>query len=307
MTAQLTLYNADGTVFTERKCVTFSLLRERYLPYDTLTAAVLCETSGMLNPVRAVFSLEGVTLHDGIVRSCKTECRKNRKLMQVTSRGFAETLLHNQLEPGLHLNVTLESLMTAYALPHVTYESGITATNYIYVKENSAMWDAVAAYNYKYNRCYPYVTRCNHLCVTPKSGDTPISLPQNAVTAKTVGGDAATLVSRIDMADIDGTYGTYTMSNPRAAEREIVRVRQIPCDRQFLYNPEDALAYRIAYSNRRLEQKSVSYLGFCGEDLEDAVTLSGFVTGRVSRILLRGDQHGIRTTDTFYFDDFCNP
>ncbi|MCQ2434951.1 MAG: hypothetical protein MJ062_06910 [Oscillospiraceae bacterium] len=306
MTAHLTLYNADGTVFTERQCISFSLLKERYLPYDTLTAAVLCETVGMPNPVRAVFALDGVTLHDGIVRSCKTEQSKNRRLMQVTSRGFGESLLHNQLVPGLYFHVTLESLMTTYALPHLTYESGLSETNYIYVKESTAMWDAVSAFNYKYNLGYPYVTRCNHLRMTPKTGDTPIVLPQNNVTARSVGGDASAIVSRIDMADIDGTYGQFTMSNPRAAERGIVRVKQIPCDRQFLYNPEDALAYRIAYSNRRLTQKSVSYLGYCGEDLEDAVTLNGFVTGRVSRILLRGNQHGIQTTDTFYFDDFCN-
>lgn len=305
-TAVLTLYAADGSDVTETECVTFSLLKERYLPYDTFHAVFGCTEEIMQQPVRAVFTLDGVKLHDGIVRSFRAERQKNRMLLELTSRGYAEALLQNQLVPGLYTDVTLESLMTTYTLPHITYESGLSATNYIYVKANTGMWDALSAFCYKYNGSLPYVTRCNHLRLTPKTEDAVTILPSDRVLRYSVGEDASTVISRIDMADIDGTYGQFTCSNPQAAERQIVRVKQMLFDRQFLYQPEDALRYRIAYSNRKLIRKTVSYLGYCGEDLEDMVELSGAVRGHVSRILLRGTQNGIETTDTLYFDSFCN-
>lgn len=306
-TAVLTLYAADGSFVTQTDCAAFSLLKERYLPYDTFHA-VYCLTEERLPqpPVRAVFTLDGVKLHDGVVRSVKAERRNHLTQLTLTSRGYTESLMQNQMVPGLYTDVTLDSLMTTYALPHITYESGLSASNYIYVKANTAMWDALSAFCYKYNRSLPYVTRCNHLRLSAKPEDAAILLPAEGLLRYSEDGDASTIISRIDMADIDGTYGQFTCTNEKAAERQIVRVKQMLFDRQFLYQPEDALRYRIAYSNRKLIGKTVSYCGYCGEDIEDMVELSGVLRGHVSRILLRGSENGLETTDTLYFDSFCN-
>lgn len=306
MNLQLKLHQIDGTVLTMGNCITFSLLRDRYLPYAILNVKLLCDAQLETPPIRAQFWLDGMLLHDGIVRSCQARHVGNRLVLEITARGFTEALLHNQLVPGLHTHVTLASLMTTYALPNVTYENIAEEINYVYVKENAAMWETVAAYNYKFNHGYPYVTLCNHLRLSPKPDQTPLQLPAHAVIETACGGDSSTLISRIDMANIDGVYGTHTYTNPEATARKIVRVKQISMDRQFLHVPLEALTYRTAYSNRRLVQKSVSYQGYCGEDLEDCVALEGFVAGHVSRILLIGDTKGLRTTDTLYFDSFCN-
>ena len=307
MNATLTLHRQDSTTLTLSACLKFSLLLERYTPYSTLRASFVCDDTDNLSDVcRAVFRLDGRCLHDGIMRDFKIETAQNRRILHVTSRSFMEVLLHNQLVPGLHTNVTLYSLMNAYALPHITYETSVSATNYIYVKENTGMWDAISAYNYKYNHNVPYVNFSNYLRMNPKQ-DTPTPLPVSSLVSFFEGGNTSAVLSRIDMADVDGTYGTFTLSNPDAAAREIVRVKQIAFDKQFAASPMDALRYRIALGNRRLKQKSVTYFGYCGEDIEDYITCGNYLSGHISRMRIIGTPQGVQTTDTLYFDSFCNP
>ena len=142
--------------------------------------------------------------------------------------------------------------------------------------------------------------------MTPQSGLEPVQLPADAVYTEGSGGDSSEMLSRIDMANAAGEYGSFTMTNPEAESRSIVRVRQIQFDKQYAHAPEDALRWRIALSNRRLRSRMVCYSGYCGEDLEDPVQL-GTLCAHVSRIRITGDRKGIRTEDTFYFDPFCNP
>ena len=120
------------------------------------------------------------------------------------------------------------------------------------------------------------------------------------------GGDCSEMISRIDMADAAGAYGKFTRSNPEAISRNIVRIRQILLDKQYVYDPQDALRWRIDLSNRRIRSRTLSYSGYCGEDIEDLVQAGEF-RARVSRIRITGDRNGIRTEDSFYFDPFCNP
>ena len=214
-------------------------------------------------------------------------------------------LTKNQLVPGLYTQVTLEQLMETYALPHITYDN-VQSIRYVYVKENANMWDTIVAYDYKLCGGYPYIRVPNLLCMLPQTETETIVLPADRLLRIASGGETGGLISRVDMADIDGTYGTYSMGNPEAALRDIVRVRQILFDRQYAYDPEDALRFRIAVSNRKLFSKTVRYAGYCGEDLEDMAVCGDFVRGRVSRIVVTADSTGFVTEDTFYFDPFCN-
>lgn len=241
--------------------------------------------------------------------SCRTapvSAKKGEWIFRCNCRSYTSVLTENQLVPGVHTQVTLQSLMETYQLPHITYDPNVPEINYIYVKENAAMWDTVIAYNYKLNGGFPYVRVPNQLCMLPQTGSTPVLLPVSKLLAVSEGGQCSEIISRIDMANAAGDYGSFTRSNPEAVSREIVRVRQIPLDKQYLYAPDDALSFRIALSNRRLHIKTYRYLGYAGEDIEDLMQI-GNETARVSRIRITGDKNGIVTEDSFYFDPFCNP
>lgn len=302
MNCTLTCYDLNGDVTVLSDCLGFTLLRERYQPFSSLNVKMRC--GAMQTPVRVRFSLGTFLLMDGIVQNADVSLKGGLRILSVNARSFTAVLAKNQLEPGVHYDVTLDSLMQVYSLPHVTYQTGMQQVGYIYVKDHSPMWSAVAAYNYKLNGGFPYVRADNMLCVVPQAAQTPIVLPDTLFSSGTQNHQGS-IVSKILMASIDGDYGRYEMDNPEAALREIVNVRQMAFDKQFIYNPEDALRYQIALSNRRIAAEAVSYPDYRGEDIGDSVTY-GNKTAVVSRIQIHGDGKGVVTEDSFYFDSFCN-
>ncbi|MBQ8922914.1 MAG: hypothetical protein IJ060_12305 [Oscillospiraceae bacterium] len=297
-------FHEDHTVSILQDCVRFSLLRDRYQPFSALNVQLHTETA-LKRTVRVQFFLSHVLLHDGLVREASCSREEGQYLAAIQSRGFSSFLLKNQLVPGIHPNVTLNSLMETYQLPNVTYQENMQAISYLYVKDNTSMWDSLIAYNYKLNGGFPYIRVPNLVCVVPQTGTRTFSVPQDAVIETGTGIRTADILSRIDMADAAGEYGCFTRTNALAGQLGIVRVRQILFDRQFSHAPQDALQMRLSLSNRRYHSRTVTYAGYLGEDLEDSVAAEG-VTARVSRIDIRGDAGGVITADTFYDDDFCN-
>jgi len=296
-------YDLKNAVTTLTECLSFSLVRERYLSYSALHIRMLCGAE-LQPPVRICFFLGSTLLMDGIVQNAAVSQEDGLTVLDASVRSFTAALSKNQLEPGIHSDVTLDSLMTEYALPHIRYQTGMPQVNYIYVKEHSPMWEALAAYNYKLNGGYPYVRADNLLCVTPQAPADPIVLPEALLARRSLCRNEP-IISRILMADLNGNYGAFSADNPEAVPRRIVNVRQIPFDKQFLYDPADALQFRIALSNRRILARAVAYCGYCGEDIEDAVTADG-VTASLGKLTVRGDRKGITTEDWFYYDSFCN-
>lgn len=304
MNVVCTLNGADQQSLTLDRCLRFSLLRERYQAFAQLHAQFLLEEPVAL-PTEVSFCLGGTLVHEGVVVNAACFREKGIWILKLSSRSFSAALTKNQLVPGIYTNVTLQTLMETYHLPNITYDSSVEEINYIYVKENAAMWDSVIAYNYKLCGGFPYIRVPNLLCMMPQTGQDAIVLPADSVLSMGTGSYSGDMFSRIDMANAAGKYGSFTDINPEAVSRGIVRVRQMAMDQQYLYSPEDALSFRIAVSNRKLYSEEIRYLGYCGEDLEDLVQY-GDKTARVSRILVTGDASGITTSDTFYFDPFCN-
>ena len=99
--------------------------------------------------------------------------------------------------------------------------------NYVLIREHVGIWDAVVAYCYKYNKGYPYVRVPNLICAEPQDGLNPTALPADAVLQCGCAEEPALLISRVDMADLDGVYGSFSQTNPEAERRGIVNVKQL--------------------------------------------------------------------------------
>ena len=305
MTVSLTCTPADGTAYTLTKCLRFSLLRERYQPFSVLRAEFAAESPDAPLPQHVTLKLDGQTAHAGLIQRADICKKDGMTVLTVFAKGDGVALLRSQLDPGKYYSATLQSLLSAYTLPGVTYENVADTVNYINVDERQPLWEAVIAYAYKRSGGFPYVRVPNLVCVSPQTGQTAVTLPQNAVLARGNALDTADVISRIDMADLDGTYGSFTLTNAEAVRRGIVSVQNMRFDQQFLYAPPDAMQFRISRSSRRMLAQSVRYAGYCGEDIEDLIAC-GTLSGRVSRIHITGGPDGIITEDTLYTDDFCN-
>ncbi len=303
MNTVLQLADAAGS-YAETRCLRFTLVRDRYQPYASLSATVAAVHDRV--PLSVTLTVGAYTVFSGIVRRTERFAEGGVQLLKITARSWSEALVRNQLLPGLRFDVTLASLMTDCQLPHMTYEAVPDPVSYVYIEDRTPMWDAVTALNFKLNGGVPFVRADNQLCVLPRSEESPILLPAARVLHDGQTGECAGLISRIEMADIDGNYGTYAMTNAEAEQRGIVRVQRMQYDRCYLRDPQQAMEFRIQMSNRRLRGRVIRYAGYCGEELEDYAGLGADFRAHVSRIVLHGDANGIVTEDSFWFDSFCN-
>ncbi len=301
---QLNVMQSDDVI--EAQCLHFTLVRDHYLPYAELKAEFISDAFGHGFPCRAKFYLDGVLLLDGLANHVEIVKKNGRKLVTITAKSYSAALLDNQPAPGIYPDATLSSLMSLYQLPHITYQQDVQKSNYVYVKDHTTMWEMLIHYTYKLNGGFPYIEGNNHVRVMPKNPPVLFEIRPEEIIRYGTQHDASRVISRIEMADAAGNHGAFSMNNPYAQERNIVRIKQIALDKQYLSHPEYALTHRIYRSMQKVRADYVEYIGYKGEDLQDEVCFTGFSTGRADRIEIRGDHGRLYTKVYHYFDPFCN-
>ena len=106
------------------------------------------------------------------------------------------------------------------------------------------------------------------------------------------------------MADIEGNYGSYEFEDANVINRKIIRHKYFELDKQFLYNPEHALAYRDKLTDRAHFRYFCKYCGYNGEDLFDKVSFDYVSQRRITSIEITGSSKGIFTELGVYYDGF---
>ena len=191
-----------------------------------------------------------------------------------------------------------------YTLPHVTHESSSDTSGYIFVKNTSSMWDGSVNLTYKLNQTYPYIRGTNHVRITQAAQPSEFSYSDDELIESGFSHNYKRLVSHFNMADMSGEYGTYELEDEYAASKEIVRHKFFELDRQFLYDPLQALEYRRKFAERASYRRFCRYSGYNGEDLSDKVSF-GIISGsRICGVKIIGNSSGVTTELSVYHDGF---
>lgn len=306
--AVLTLRIRTGETYLDLdECLSLTLEREIYTPYDALTAVFLAQADADYSAASQIELYFGtVCIFLGIADNVTKMQRGGVTLLSVKSRTFTSLLTQNELEPGLHSNLTLQTLVSGfYTLPHITAEAN-TQSGYVYVRERTSLWDSVASFVYKISGRYPYV-RGNEVRFSLEAQPV-VHVPSSAQVVETgITTDTTRLISHYHMADIDGNPNAYEAENAAARYAQIVRHKQIPFDRQFLSNPQSALTYRNLFSCRGDRARYVTYAGFANEQSGECVSYGQHLQAQtICRVRLTYSTQGLRTTLWAYEDGYYN-
>ena len=82
------------------------------------------------------------------------------------------------------------------------------------------------------------------------------------------------------------------------------RHKYIDFDREFLYDPQQALIFRNKISGKAKLCYYIEYSGYNGEDLTDTVSFKSIDTKKIGLVNIKGSPKGIFTRTGVYFDDF---
>lgn len=302
---QLILVRRDLSTSTAADILSFSFRKDAYLPYTKLSAAFIADISDTDEYAEARLYVNGKLIHHGCIETL--DLRKSGKVMKVylTSSGFTSQLCRNQIEPGLKMGVSLNSLMDSFCtLPYVEHEDNPDTSNYIYVKQNTAMWDAVASLAYKLIGSYPYIRGTNTVMITPFSAPDEYRFTENSCLFSGTAANRRRLGSNYHMADINGDYGTFDLEDSMTLSYKLVRHTYTELDMRFLYAPQQALEYRDKMDCRAMKSRYIIYSGYRGEDLWDKLYIDGQLTGRIAFIEINGSSKGIITRTGVYIDKF---
>ena len=305
MTAAIGIRSSSGTLFTERNVLSFSFSKELYTPYSTLTAHICASALSYGDAAEVLLLIDGNTVHHGLIDSIKCERKNGCRFVSISSRSFTSLLCQNQIEPGLKMNISFNMLMEDYyTLPYVTHENDSDTSSYIYVRPNTSMWDAAANLTYKRRGTYPYIRGTNTVMMSPVSSPSSFDLSSEKLISAGTEMINSRLASDYHMADIDGNYGTFDLTDSDAAPLKIVRHKYFDLDMRFLYSPQQALVYRDKYEFRGRERVFCSYSGYRGEDLNDLVSFGDISAERIGSVAVKGSSKGIFTEVGVYRDKF---
>ncbi|WP_298481706.1 hypothetical protein [uncultured Ruminococcus sp.] len=289
----------------------FTLEKEIYTPYSQLTATCYgtFSTDQFQSVYRIRMLLDDTEIHLGTVEQLRLVRRNGVSFVQFTSRGLTAMLLQNQLTPGLHTGMSLDGLMTEYyTFPQeITWEHSTDTSNYLYVKENTSMWDGAANLTYKLYERYPFIYGANEIRMHLPESYTHFYGKDSTLLGAGMVTDQSRIYSDFYMADVDDDYGAFHETEPEAAKRGIVRTRQLALDRQYLYNPQQALIFRRKFADRGLIRYYTEWTGAVGANLGDRLSYGDVLDGAViTHIRMTGNQKGIRTRLEAYLDAFYN-
>lgn len=270
------LYDADGNCRAESFCFSFHFVKDVYTPYAFFEGKFTSSSAESDDFNRVEFWVYSKMIFRGIVDSIDIQHSNNRYVITVKSKSFTSLLCQNQPEPGIMTDVTLADIIATYSdIPYVTCEE-TEPVNYIYVKDGSTIWDAIVNLAYRQTGLYPYIESHSKVRITRRNPAIEITIMKPDIIATGVCDDFTKIISHIHMQDAAGTYDSFNQTNEQALQRNIIRHKQIPLDRQFLYKPEDAPDYKLKYSMRGNKYHYVKYAGYNCEDLFDWVTYNTF-------------------------------
>ncbi|MDE5861012.1 MAG: hypothetical protein K2H28_02350 [Ruminococcus sp.] len=304
MNVDIILKNTDNSEMIYDKILSFSFHKDSYQSYTSLGAKFSGNLSVPENVSEIIFRIDDKTVHHGLADNISVEFSGGNSVISVSSRSFTSLLIQNQIETGLKSDISINSLMNSYYnLPYVTHEDS-SQKSYIFVKSNSNMWDGIVNLSYKIHGTYPYIRDTNYIRMTPVENPSVFEYNDNDIISRGISTTGRKLTSHFHMSDLNGDFGEYEFSDNDIISHNIIRHRFFELDRQFLYNPKQALEYRSAYSSRGRKKFFCTYSGYNGEDLSDIITFGDVVKKRVNSVTVTGNSSGIITETAVYNDKF---
>lgn len=301
----LLVLDSSGNSVEEENILSFSFRKDAYTPYTSLTLKAKADSASFLTASEVKFYVRGKLVHHGLIDKLTAETSGGSKIMTLISRGFTSLLCQNHVEPGLKTDVSINNFMDSlYDLPNVSHEDNSTQTSYIYIKNNTSMWDGIVCLSYRHCGTYPYIRGTNCVRITPEAEPAAFAYENEELISTGELLTSRRLTSHFHMADMSGEFGQYELTDADVKGLGIVRHKFFELDRRFLSDPADALAFHDKYDTRAFKQRFCTYCGYNGEDISDTISFTGVDSERIAAVEISGSRGDITTKVSVYYDKF---
>ncbi len=256
------LTDIDNNTYSFSDIISFKVEKEYFTPYTKADVVFISDTVSTQYKDITIYA-NNFPVHYGLIDELEYCEKSDKATVKISSKSFTSLLTQNQPVPGMMYSVSLDSLMQSFIdIPNISYENNDTVQNYIFLKENADLWDAIVNISYKINGIYPYVRNSNEIRISENANPVNFEKPSELILSCGISLDYTKMVSDYHMQDIEGNYDIYSLKNPEAVLRNIVRHKQIPLDRQYLNDPQQSMKNKLLYSMRGHHSEYFEYSGY---------------------------------------------
>lgn len=306
---RLVINYANGSSKGFDKCISFTFKKEFYTPYTLAAGTFVWERADCLLEnsviIRADLYINSRLVHTGLPDKLELGRKNGINTLSFSSRGYTSLLGQNEPQPGVIPEANLGYLIDQNInSPYITYQEGTIKTQYIYVKEQSTVWDALNAYTLKVYGTRPYIRSTGTVMATAVS-TSQINYASVLKTNYKETMDTTLLLSEVYMANLQGDYIYHSVSSDAVAAG-IIRTKYYPFDNQWVLEPDVGLQGILDFSQRKIRQQSFVYSGYMNEDLMDTVSNYGEKLNgkRINAITVTGGKNGVFTQVSCYDDKY---
>lgn len=308
-TIRLMVRFATSMIYLDNCCISMRFEKERYTPYTELHGQWYCPAGIQIGEIVSVMLyINNNVLHYGYPSDIELLQKDGRTVLSISSVGYTAALLTNQCPDGLITDINLQGLAAKNAVfPVVAYQQDTPTVNYVNYYNGTSAWEAIVCYSLRATEKYPYIQGYNTVRVNPPENRGYVGVTSAQLISRGNITDYKRIISRINEKDVDGTPDAFSIANSSAAQRTIVRSREINFDREWIMDPAKGLRYRIDYSMRAINCDVFSYLGYNAFDLLDSFAITDLsYVGEIDRFRITASaDKGIITTVWCYHDNYC--
>lgn len=293
---ELKLSYVSGSI-SLTKAVNFCFKKERFTPYTEFSGVFIGKCSAR-SVTEVIFTYDEKTIHCGSADSVECELKNGQWMTKIRSFGFTMLLGQNQSEPGIITAPSLDTIMSKnLPIYKVSWQTTTNKVNYVYINERTSIWDALCVYGMKAYGSFPYISGTNTVRCTPQAEKTHVYSGEKIV-AYSQGERTANLISHAYTTDTDGNW-SISNTNSFAVSRHITKQKYYARDKEWLYDLNTGLSYRIYFADRGRQYIKFSYAGYKGEDIMDKATavIEGMSLNKaeIDRVTVTGNEKGIFT------------
>ena len=302
----------DGDTRTLTDCIDFSFTKDRYSATQIFKGKFV--TDYIPNQFKAVtVSILNKTVLTGYVEKQEIIRDGAGYILNIHAKSYSSLLDSNHAQPGVYPRISFSSGFSLFSsgLTGVSCGSGSTVLSSITLPDWTTHYDALSHISVCSYDTYPYVTMGNEIrCSLPRV------IPQYSITASDIldirdNWDTSALISKIYMKDADGNYGAYSRTCPYTQSLGIVREKHIGLMKEWLFDIQKGLAFKLNMARRRCHTRSITYKSYMGEDIYSVMNfpngyLGQFTDIQIHAIEIKGNDKKISTTLKYFDDYYCN-
>lgn len=303
---------SDNSTLTLNKCIDFNFSKDRYSATQTFTGKFLVNFFSQQFKSVTV-SICNHTVLSGYVEKQYAKRDGGKFIVTIVAKSYSSLMDCNHIKPATYTNVSFYGVYLGFIshLNGISCGSGSDLIPDVTFTDWNTLFDAMKYTSIRAYGVYPFVTMQNQIRSSMPPSPSTVNITASEIIDVNENWDTSALISQIYMKDANGNYAAYSRVCPYTQSLGITRVKHIAYMKEWATDINGGLDFKLYSARNRCHTYSLTYMGYCGEDIYDTATLPNGYLGvgtsfLINAVEIKGNDKTVSTTLKHFDDYYCS-